>query len=138
MSVKIPRLCSVSAKRGPDARELWLLRVRVHGPAFVGSVLLEQVVPLRVPASSESPVADAVRAKLTAAGKLDSYRGQVAVFLAGRMERSRVENAVSLLSRELDRLMSEVLADVADEPDELDALQGQVIEMRTRRRRPAR
>lgn len=80
-------------------------------------------------------VAAAVERQLRAAGKLDTYAGQQAIFLATRLEASTIDtgSAVAALSKELDRLMGVLLADVEDDSDELDVIQTKVVAMRTRR-----
>ena len=80
-------------------------------------------------------VAVTVEKQLAGARKLDTYAGQQALVLARRLDGSAVDSgaAVAALSKELDRLMVDLLAGT-EEPDELDGIQGKVLEMRSRRR----
>ena len=93
---------------------------------------------VNLPQKSVEPagLAATVEKQLRDAGKLDSYAGQQALFMARRLERSAMDTgaAVAALSKELDRLMTAVMADVEAEPDALDEVQGQVLQMRGRRR----
>lgn len=103
------------------------------------------VVQLTAPAPAEGeqgaevqlPIRAAVEAALTKANKLDTPAGQTALHLAARLDRSGGESAsaVASLSREMDRLLSELMADVPKEPDGLDRAQGKVLEMPRRQRR---
>lgn len=77
-----------------------------------------------------------VRRQLEDANTLDTYAGQQALILARRMDEfSPMENGSQLasLSKELDRLMTALLANVAPQADALDELQGNVVPMRRRR-----
>lgn len=95
-----------------------------------------EVVSLPHSDGDSSGITSAVEKQLLAAGKLDTYGGQQALFLAGRLERSVIDSgsAVAALSKELDRMMTALLADVEQEPDALDEAQGKVLHMRTHRR----
>lgn len=95
----------------------------------------KQVVDLPKPSSAHAGLSTAVERQLREVGKLDSYVGQQAVFLAQRLEASTVDtgSAVAALSKELDRLMSAILAEAEPDTDELDEIQGKVVAMRSRR-----
>lgn len=83
------------------------------------------------------PVRVAVENSLTKAGKLDTPAGQTALFLAERLNRSGGEtaSAVASLSREMHRLLAELMADVPVEPDALDQARATVHELPRRQRR---
>lgn len=93
-------------------------------------------LPAPVPASSSGVVA-AVEAELLAAGKLSSYGGQLAMRLAHRLDVSTADtgSALAAVSKELDRVMVALLSDVRKEPDALDEIRAEVVQMRTARRR---
>lgn len=86
--------------------------------------------------AAEDPLVAGYRARLASAGKSGTHSGQHALFLARRLAASSGEtgSAVAALSKELDRLMVSILADVKPEPDELDGMQAEVLQMRTSRR----
>lgn len=89
------------------------------------------------PGDEQLPVRVAVENALKKANKLDTPAGQTALFLASRLSRSAGESAsaVASLSRELHRLLDELMADVPKEPDGLDLAQGKVLELPRRQRR---
>lgn len=97
-----------------------------------------EVVTLRT-----SPVVDAdglvgaVTVQLQAAEKLSTYGGQQALVVAMRLQSSGGDTgaAVAALSKELERLMSVLMADVRSEPDAIDQAQAAVVQLRTTRRR---
>ncbi|OYO16625.1 hypothetical protein CGZ93_17855 [Enemella dayhoffiae] len=105
-------------------------RKRGHQVAEVVAKLPER------PASVSEGLLGVTARQLEAAGKLQTYAGQQAVIIARRMsDFSPMENGSQLaaLSRELDRLMTSLLVDIAPEADALDELQGNVVPMRQRR-----
>ena len=88
------------------------------------------------PSDPASTLAGTVGRQLEGAKKRDTYAGQQALIIAERMDRLSpldTGSQVAALSRELDRLMTALLANVAPEADALDTLQGNVVPMRQRR-----
>lgn len=79
----------------------------------------------------DSPLVRGVRSALSEAGK-DGWKALQAVELARKLSTPGESGAASL-SKELDRLMGDLLAGVQVETDELDELKGSVIPMRRRR-----
>ena len=75
-------------------------------------------------------LSESVRDTLRRAGK-SGWRARQAVTLAVMLDNPLASGAAGL-SKELDRVMSELLADAA-ESDELDGFQADVIQMRSRR-----
>lgn len=121
------RFCSSSCRGKASARRKIVAAV---------TVLPQNPEKSSVDPSGHQGLVQAVREQLERAEKANSYAGEQVLFMAGRLERSAGDtgSAVAALSRELDRLMVALMADVTHEPDELDLIQGKVLQMRTRRR----
>lgn len=79
-----------------------------------------------------SGFAESVEQQLQDADLAGSYRSRQAILLARRMESAVSDAAVAGLSKELDRLMSDLLAG-SEEPDGIDAAQDTVVAFRRRR-----
>jgi len=90
------------------------------------------------PADEESvSLVEVVTQQLRSAGKLATYGGQQALVVAKRLQASGGDTgaAVASLSKELERLMTIIMADVQTEPDAIDEAQAAVLQLRTTRRR---
>ena len=93
---------------------------------------LPQIVA-ETPRSSD--LVETITRQLTDAGKIDTYAAQQCLVMARKMQNSVLDtgSATAALSKEIDRLMTALLADVEVEEDALDKIQGKVLQMRARR-----
>lgn len=97
-----------------------------------GKAAGEVVTKMDQPDPDESPALVArVREALASAGKT-GWRAQQAITLAERLA-TRGEAGAASLSKELDRVMGELLAGATRETDELDEITENVVPMRRRR-----
>lgn len=98
---------------------------------------LPRPVPQQHPAvAADHSILDATRAELQAAGRLDSWRGQLALLLAERMGGFETGGAMAALSRELSRVIVEVMRDTPAAAELIDEVRRRRDRKRGSRSRP--
>ena len=106
------------------------MKARRRGETVAPAASSETEV-LATSAGDDGALVKSVERALDEAGK-DGWRAQQAIQLARKLS-TPGEAGSAALSKELDRLMGELMADVRSEPDELDQLTENVVPMRRRR-----
>jgi hypothetical protein len=102
-------------------------RLKTQGGSGVANATVGAVAPITNPTPTKSgTVFDMTQQALVRAGQLSSPQGAIALVIAGRLDAPDIDSGAGVvsLSRELDRLLSNILAGVEREtPDELDELE---------------